>query len=530
MQARDYQVNAIQAIYDYFDAASGNPVLELPTGSGKSFVQAEFLRGAVRQFPGQRILCVTHVKELVKQNHDELICIWPTAPAGIHSASLNRRDTRQPIIFASIQSVYTKAKELGYFNLVIIDECHLVSNKGTGMYRELLDALKDINPAIKVIGMSATPWRLDNGPLTAGDNAIFTDLISAKKLGATLPRLIELGHLAPLTTPREALPQLSTDGVGKRGGDFIPSQLNKAIAEQHSVTVAACEALVRHGQDRHCWIIFASSVKHCEEIRDTLSLLGVECAVVTGDTQKDLRDMRIDALKEGSIRALISVNVLSTGFNVKQVDLVAAMRPTQSSSLYLQMMGRGMRTVEGKTDCLVLDFAGVIALHGPIDHVKPPSVKSGKGGGDAVQKECPECLMLIFAGAMTCQFCGYEFPAHEIKIAPEASRLSILGKGDLVEYKPTKATYLVHRKAGKPDSVRIGYYVGMSLVGSQWVCVGHDGYAATLAAKWWADFVGGPMPASANDAVEVCRVQAKMPSLLMVDRSGRYPMVKESRA
>lgn len=529
MIPRDYQSTAIQSIYDYFNVADGNPVLELPTGSGKSFVQAEFLRQVVLSFPGQRILCLTHVKELVKQNHAELMGIWPQAPAGIYSASLNRRDTRHPIIFASIQSVYSRAKELGRFNLVIIDECHLVSNKGTGMYRELLDALKVINPKLKVIGMSATPWRLDNGPLTAGDNAIFTDLISAKKLGATLPRLIELGHLAPLTTPANSnLPQLSTQGVGKRGGDFIPSQLNKAIAEQHSVTVAACEALVRHGADRQCWIVFGSSVAHCDEIHFALSCLGIECAVVTGETNKDLRDMRIDALREGSLRALISVNVLSTGFNVRQVDLIAGMRPSQSSSLYLQMMGRGMRTAEGKTDCLVLDFAGLIATHGPVDHVKPPPVKSGKGGGDAVQKECPECIMLIPAGSMTCQFCGHQFPAHEIKIAPAPSNLKVMGKPDPVEYKPTKAVYMVHKKAGKPDSLRVTYYAGLRAVGSQWVCLEHSGFARQKAQQWWIDFADGYLPSSAESAAPIARLVARLPSSILVDESGKYPIVKEA--
>lgn len=527
MILRDYQQKAVAAIYDYFRVAAGNPVLELPTGSGKSLVQAEFVRGVLTQFPDQRILCLTHVKELVAQNHAELMGIWPQAPAGVYAASLNRRDTFHPVIFASIQSIYRRARELGAFNLIIIDECHLVSKSNSGMYRELLHDLSEMNPRMKVIGMSATPWRLDNGPLTAGEGALFTDLISAKKLGATLPRLVELGHLAPLVTPNEALPTFDTTGIAMRGGDFKPSDLAAAIEDQRAVTQAACESLVRHGRDRHCWIIFCSSVRHCHMVQDALNALGVGASVVTGDTPKDMRDMRIEALREGSLRALISVNVLSTGFNVRQVDLLAVMRPTQSSSLYLQQMGRGMRVAEGKTDCLVLDYAGVISTHGPVDHVTPPPVKT-KGKGDAVQKECPDCIMLVAAGVTVCPFCGHEFPPPKFNLATEASNLTIMG-GDspFLEYQPGKAVYHVHQKPGRPDSLRVGYYVNKAQVGTQWICLHHPGKAGDYGRQWWAEFVGLPVPDSMREAVDLARTQAKIPSTIKVARGGKFPMVTE---
>ena len=528
MQARPYQLKAIQSIYDYFAAASGNPVLELPTGSGKSFVQAEFLRGVLTRWPAQRILCLAHVKELIAQNHAELMGIWPDAPAGIHSAGLGRRDVEQNIIFASIQSVFARAAVLGRIDLVIIDEAQMVSPRSSTMYRTLISALTVLSPNLKVVGMSATPWRLNGGPLTAGDDALFTDLISAKKLGATLPDLVRQDHLAPVITPGEKLPQLSTEGVKKSGGDFRIGALSHAVARQLSTTKAACQSMKNLGADRKCWIVFGVSVAHVEEIRACLVGLGIAAAVVTGQTPKDLRDERIEKLRSGALRALVSVNVLSVGFNVRQVDMIGALRPTASSALYLQMMGRGMRTYPGKSNCLVLDFAGLIAAHGPVDGVKAPRLRKTKNG-EAIQKECPACVMLIAIGAMTCPFCGHEFPQREIQVEAKASTLAIMGKRSLVPHQPTAATYSVHSKPGKPDSVRVTYWRRAKPVGFRWICVGHDGWPRMEARRWWDEYVCGPMPYSAAVAVEVCRSSAVLPSLIEVDDSKSTPLVIKSK-
>ena len=531
MIPRDYQLAAVQAPFDYYQKAHGHIVLELPTGSGKSLVQALFIQRILQDAPGHRVLCLTHVRELVEQNHDELMAVWPCAPAGIYSAGLGRRDTREPVIFASIQSVHKRAKELGKFAVVFVDECHLVPSNGSTMYRTFIDALTQINPQLKVVGLSATPYRLNGGLLTHGENALFDDIVSAKKLGCTLSRLIELGHLAPMITPKDALPQLSTEGVGKSGGDYKPAQLASAIEAQRDITELACAEIVRLGADRGCWIIFCASVAHCHQVEQILAFdHEIDCAVVVGETAKADRDDAVDDLRSGVLQCLISVNVLSTGFNVKQIDLLAMLRPTDSCSLYVQQVGRGMRVADGKDNCLVLDFAGNIAKHGPIDNVKIPKPPRSKGGGDAVQKECPTCVMLIFAGCLTCPFCGHEFPRPEIDISHKPSTQNIIGKADPVEYRPTKAVYGVHKKPGKPHSLRVSYYVGLKAVGSLWVCVEHDGFARTKAQQWWSDFMWCGMVDQASTAVELCRrFVPRLPSSILVDESGKFPMVKEAR-
>lgn len=523
MQLRNYQQNAIESIYWYFKNCSGNPVLELPTGSGKSLVQADFAKGVLQNFPGNRILCLTHVKELIQQNFEELLGIWPEAPAGIYSASLNCRDTDEPIIFASIQSVYKRAYELGYFNLIIIDECHLVPVKTSdGMYRKFLDDMKAINPRIKVIGLSATPYRLDNGLLTEGENRLFTDLISAKKTEATLPDLVKAGHLAPLVTPDEPLPQLSVKGVGKSGGEFKPGELNEAIARQSSTTARAVKEIVNRGEDRSKWIVFGTSIDHCDEIRDQMMCYGVLCEVITGESNHRERERIITDFKNGFIRALISVNVLTTGFNVKDVDLLAMLRPTHSAALYIQMAGRGMRTFPGKTDCLVLDFAGNINRHGPVDKVKPPR-KKGKREGDAPLKECEECLMLVAAGCRTCKFCGFEFPINKTdNLDKVASNLAIMGKPKPIKIEPTRMVFSRHQKQGKPDSMRVDYYAGLRKVASEWICLFHGGMAQHKARAWWQTYVSDAFPEDIESALVLAEQYARHPSYLYVARKGRF--------
>jgi len=173
---RPYQQAAIASIYGYFQTNKGNPLVVIPTAGGKSLVMAAFIEGVLKAWPDQRILIVTHVRELIAQNHAEMIGLWPDAPAGIYSAGLGKRDAQARILFAGIQSIHRRASEIGHTDLVLIDEAHLIPGNSSTMYRRFLDALQVINPALKVIGLTATPFRTDSGMLHEGKSALFTDI------------------------------------------------------------------------------------------------------------------------------------------------------------------------------------------------------------------------------------------------------------------------------------------------------------------------------------------------------------------
>jgi len=360
---RPYQGAAIQGIYNYFYDHTGNPLIVIPTAGGKSLVMASFVEGVLKAYPDQRILIVTHVKELIEQNHDELKGLWPEAPAGIYSAGLKQRDIHAGILFAGIQSIHKRVYDVQQCDLVLIDEAHLIPRDSNTMYRRFLGELKRLNPMMKVIGFTATPFRLDSGLLHEGEDAIFTDIAYE----VSVRELIDLGFLAPLVSKR-MVTTLDVSEVGTRGGEFIAKDLEAAV-DQESITESAVSEIVSFGAERQSWLVFCAGVDHAHHVRDAIRRRGIRCETIVGDTPSAEREAIIKAFKAGEIRCLTNANVLTTGFNTPGVDLIAMLRPTKSAGLYVQIVGRGCRLAPGKANCLVLDFAGNIERHGPIDAV-----------------------------------------------------------------------------------------------------------------------------------------------------------------
>ncbi len=511
---RPYQEAAITAIYGYFQSHTGNPLVVIPTAGGKSLVMASFIEGVLKAWPDQRILIVTHVRELIAQNHAEMIGLWPDAPAGIYSAGLGKREAQARILFAGIQSIHRRAAEIGHTDLVLIDEAHLIPGKSSTMYRRFLDALKAINPALKVIGLTATPYRLDCGMLHEGQNALFTDIAYE----APVRELIDAGYLSPLVSKQPAT-RLNVSKVGTRAGDFIARDLAAAV-DQDAITRAAVTEIIEHGRDRKSWLSFCSCVEHARHVAEEFGRQGISCRTIFGDTPKDERDAILAAFKRGEIRALASMGVLNTGFNAPGVDLIALLRPTQSAGLYVQMVGRGTRLAPGKENCLVLDFAGNVRRHGPIDLVRPKRPGDG-GGGEAPTKVCPDCDSIVALSAAECPDCGYVFPPREVKIAPTAATLPVLSPKAPHWVAVSNLSYSRHDKRGGRPSLKVTYRCRLTTY-QEWICFEHQGYARRKAEDWWRKRAPGqPVPRSVNEALTLSRSLSR-PSHISVRPSGRY--------
>ena len=429
---------------------------------------AAFIEGVLRAWPDQRILVVTHVRELIAQNHAELIGLWRDAPAGICSAGLGRRDLGARILFAGIQSIHRRAYDVQQCDLVLIDEAHLIPAASNTMYRRFLDTLARINPQLKVIGFTATPYRTGSGMLHEGKGALFTDIAYE----VSVRQLIDDGFLCPLVS-KAAETRLDVSGVGSRGGEFIPGQLQAAV-DLPEITEAAIDEVVRLGSDRRSWLAFCAGVEHATHVAEAIRARGFTAATIFGDTPKPERDRIIAAFKRGEIRALASMGVLTTGFNAPGVDLIAMLRPTKSTGLYVQMAGRGTRLAPGKADCLVLDFAGNVARHGPIDAVKPK--RPGSGEGDAPVKVCPDCQSILATAVRVCPDCGHAFPPPKV-----AGRGGGLDAGDPDHRQAAVARRRWRqlprpREAGRPDdaagrlSVRDGAPSRMGLLRAHRLC------------------------------------------------------------
>lgn len=361
LELRDYQKEAVDSLFSYWGSKPGSPLIVLPTGAGKSLVLSEINRRIVTDYPDMRILNVTHVKELIEGNYMELIGMWRQAPAGIFSAGVGRRDSRSQIIFGGVQTIYNKAHVIGHIDLVTVDEAHLMPRNSETRYGQLVSGLQAINPDLKLMGLTATHFRLGEGYLHHGDGAIFDDICYEKPI----IELIDEGYLVrPISKGMATGYDLS--GVGKRGGDYKADALQDAV-DRDDVTRSVVNEIVEYGQNRRAWLAFCAGVEHAFHMRDEIRSRGYSCETIHGGTPKEERAQIIRDFKDGKIRALTNNSVLTTGTNMPIIDLVAFCRPTMSPGLYIQMAGRGLRLYPGKENCIaegqrVLTDVGLVPI------------------------------------------------------------------------------------------------------------------------------------------------------------------------
>ena len=462
MTLRPYQVEAVEAVYRHLRERDDNPCVVIPTGGGKTPVIATICSDAVARWNG-RVLILAHVKELLEQARDKLDQVCPDIHVGIYSAGLKRRDTEHPVIIAGIQSVYQKADHLGRFDLAVVDESHMIPMDGDGMYRRFLEDARTLNPNLRVIGLTATPFRMSSGPICAPPPDGILNSI-CYEIGVR--ELIRDGYLSPLKSKAGRYkPEFQSLHV--RAGEFVADEV-ETLMEQDMLVHSACREIVEYTRDRKACLVFASGVKHGQHVARMIEQIsggGGECGFVDGQTPTLYRDQLIRRFRDGELKYLVNVNVLTTGFDAPNVDCVALLRPTMSPGLYYQMVGRGFRLCEGKADCLVLDFGGNVLRHGPVDQIRIAD-PAAKRPGEAPAKECPQCQALIATGYATCPECGIEFPRPERRkhegTADSAGVLS--GEVTITEYPVRSVSYSVHVKRDAPPdaprSLRVDYEIG----------------------------------------------------------------------
>ena len=524
---RPYQREAIDAVYRHLREYDDNPCVVIPTGGGKTPVMASICSDAVGLWHG-RVLIVAHVKELLEQAHDKLSQVCPDIPIGVYSAGLKRRDTDTPVLIAGIQSVHQKAEQIGRFDLVLVDEAHLIPPDGDGMYRRFIADAKRINPELRIVGLTATPFRMQSGAICqpAPDG-----ILNAVCYEAGVRELIRDGFLCPLKS-KAGRQKVDTSKLHQRGGEFVANEVEE-LMDQDGLVRAACAEIVEQVKagNRKAVLIFASGVSHGRHVAKAIEAApgiggaGEECGFVDGDTPDLHRDALIRRFCAGELRYLCNVNVLTTGFDAPNVDCVVLLRPTMSPGLYYQMVGRGFRLHPGKADCLVLDFGGNVMRHGPVDQIRvgDPS----KRRGEAPVKECPQCQALVATGCALCPECGHAFSPPEKKVHDvEASDAGVLaGQVTVREYAVRRIHYSVHSKRdahpGAPKTLRVDYEIGFHQYQSEWVCVEHPlgSYAQQKARDWWRLRSTTPMPDLAEDAAAMANAGVLAPALAITVRS-----------
>jgi DNA repair protein RadD len=499
LHLRPYQEAARAAVYEHLRTRDDNPCVVIPTGGGKSPLMASMCKDAVLLWSG-RVLILAHVKELLEQNADKLRAVCPELRFGVYSAGLKRRDTEHAVIVAGIQSVYKRACELDAFDLIIIDEAHLIPPEGDGMYQQFLADAKVLNPNVRIIGLTATPFRLRTGSLCTPDG--FLNHI-CYEIGVR--ELIRDGFLSPLISKAGTV-KADADNLHVRGGEFVADEVED-LMDQDTLVEAACAEILEQTAQRTAVLIFAAGVRHGRHVVDVLGQHRIECGFVTGETPSDERATIIQRFRAGQLKYLCNVNVLTTGFDAPHVDAVVLLRPTLSAGLYYQMVGRGFRLHPGKRDCLVLDFGGNVLRHGPVDQlcIKEPGV----GTGEPPVKECPGCGAFVATGYAHCPHCGFAFPPPERKQhdATASSANILSGQVTTTVYPVLDVLYSVHRKHGAgddaPRTMRVDYMIGWHKFKSEWICFEHEGYARHRARLWWRRRSHDAVPDTAAIAVEI---------------------------
>lgn len=520
-EARKYQAQCVCAWYG--SVIKGlKSIIAVPTGAGKSVIMCEFVLKWIDKNPDSNVLILSHTKEIVEQDYDALLEYFPSFGVGIYQSGLGKKQIRK-VTVGGIHSVYRYPEKFKDFDLIIIDEVHAVNHKNVGMYRTFIE-----ESGIKgLCGMSATIFRTGHGYIHKGKDALFNDLAYDLTSIDNFNQLVKDGYLTTLISKATEM-GLDSSRVKKSAGDYNIKDLAKTH-DQDKITKAAIAETVKFGKNYKKWLVFAIDTKHASNIRKELERLGIKADELHTKMPGDREDV-IDDFKNGNTRALVSVGMVTTGFDSPNVDLIVLLRPTQSAVLHIQMVGRGLRVCPGKKHCLVLDFAGNTERLGPINDVLIPKArKPGNGGGVAPTKTCPKCKVITYAMAKKCDICGHEFE-FKTKLSVNAGGEAIVKKdnSDSTWLAVRDIHYAIHSKAGSPDSLLVSYLCGKKLI-KEWVCLDHKGYAKVKANSWVRyRWTGGSLDLSVTHVFKN-RKHLRRPSHILVKKNGNYLNITNSR-
>jgi DNA repair protein RadD len=395
---RPYQQRAVDAAISWMLKDLRPALIEAATGAGKSHMIAA-IAGDIHQRTRKRVLCLAPSAELVEQNRAKYLASGN--PCSMFSASAGAKDLRYPVVFGSPLTVknrisaFQRGGESGYA-LVVVDECHGI----TPTVRSIIDAMREANPNLRVLGLTATPYRLGSGYIfrqwpdgrANGDDTAREPYFAkcVESIGAR--ELIDGGYLTPPVLGGTNAEGYDTSGLALNSrGQFDADAIDKAYHGHGRKTAGIVSDIVAQAQGRMGVLLFAATVQHAREV--LASLPPQISAIVTGDTPKDERKRILRRFLALEIKYLVNVSVLTTGFDATHVDVVAILRKTESVGLLQQIVGRGLRLHDSKRDCLILDYTSNMQDHCPDGDLFAPVIKAGKmgGTGEGMEAKCPLC-------------------------------------------------------------------------------------------------------------------------------------------
>lgn len=532
----------MDAFYSYYEHGGQHGLIVVPTAGGKSLIIGGLASEICQQWPGQRILILSHVGELLVQNHSKIMLCWPNAPAGLYSAGLGKRQAHHPIVVAGVQSVYKKADALGHRDLVFIDEAHLLQPGSMGMYGALLKDLMAINPQLKVCGFTATDYRAADGLLTEGKDALFNDVI----IEIPIKHLLDEGYITP-PIGKASLAQADMAGVKTTAGEFNIKEM-AARFDQKAFMNAALDSDMLFFEDRKSIALFCPTVENAQHVADGMIARGIQCEVIDGEMSAAERGDKLERFRSGELRALASVGVITTGTDIPNMDCIVMLRATQSPGLYQQIVGRGFRvvyadgydmdTTQGRIDAirygvkpnfLILDHGGNIERHGPILYVGKPQ-KREKGERRKVEKAKARICEICRSGwpleVTMCGTCGSELVAARDatkSLDVEASHADIMGtpftRGEAAAwFDIDQIRYAKYVNSVGNTTLRITYYSGIMLF-NEW-----KGLAWVQ--KNWKPSAMCPEPKDVEEAAKWAASHMREPTRVQVVKKKFYEILR----
>jgi DNA repair protein RadD len=468
---RDYQKEAAEAFIQSLKCGC-NPIVMLPTGGGKSLIIADV--GSYITSRGGRVVVLAHVQELLKQNSEEYARYSQRSDYGVYSSGLGRQEVAS-ITFAGIQSVYRNPNLFSDTDLIIVDEAHSVPPENEGlMYTTFFNAI----PKARRSGFTATPWRLDGGVIY-GEGRYFDTLAYQK----SPLELVDEGYLSPLVGV-ETNCQLNISGVAKTAGEYSMSGVQKKMEDDGWLEKAIAHSVAQLKGRKHI-LIFCPTIETSRAAAELYKKYKVSCGYV--DSEGGDREATLAMWTAGEIRACANVDILTTGFNFPALDAIVCLRPTESSSLWVQMLGRGMRKAMGKDNCLVLDYAGNLERLGGVSTME--TWNKQKEDGKMEERDAPTAKKGAVKKGMKLALTSLD-PMLESK---SGLRVRVLR----VNYAVTRAK--IPGKQHLLASYECETDNGISVPVSSFCCVEYTG-GARFHAEQWFKRRGSTAPKSAQSA------------------------------
>lgn len=451
---RPHQIAAADAVEEAFRRGVNRPLLDICVGGGKSIIYGELARRAWEE-RGERSIIGAHRSELVEQNAKAAISLG--VQTGINSATLEQRDWRTPAVSCQIQSVFRSAQSFGPIGLFCGDEAHLWPHSEAGMFRELHRNLG----YPRLVGGSGTPFRLQGGSLVEGEGAPFDEVVYRYSIMDG----IRDGYLVPpYSVPVDD--RIDPSKLRIKAGEYTGASSDAQMIALMDNHIAQ---MLHYGASRRSWLVFEASTKSAIAMAARMNEWGIPTGLVLGSKSKadDINRRRVtEQLRSGQLRAIVNLDCLTTGFDVQEIDMLVCRRRTKSLSLWIQIVGRLLRTIggniaasiaAGKADGLLLDFADNVSEFGPLDFIRPRETKSslvsceccGKRNQAAaarcwscdepMTKLCPACLEPVEKGVMDCPRCGHDMRAGEREVKAVKLLETPSGAALISSFRPTPA-------------------------------------------------------------------------------------------